>query len=166
MRALACVAAVLTSWLLAGMALAQSGAEFFRGKTVTIVTSTGSGGGYDLVARLIARHMPKHLPGAAGAIVQNMPGGGNLRAANFMYELAPKDGTVIGVVENAVPLKQVLDPVGVRFDASKFNWIGSTGGHNEVIMALDSAGVRSVEELKTKQIVLGGTGPGSSIVIY
>ena len=148
-------------------ALAQTSASaFYKGKSLTIVTSTGAGGGYDLVARLIARYLPRAIPGLAGGVVQNMPGGGNLRAANFMYEIAPKDGLVIGVVENAIPLKQVLEPTNVRFDATKFNWIGSTGGHNEVIMALGSAGVRSVEDLKTREVVLGGTGPGSSIVIY
>ena len=161
-----CAAVVL--WMAASCAaLAQSdAASFYKGKTITIVTSTGAGGGYDLVARLIARYLPRAIPGLAGGVVQNMPGGGNLRAANFMYEIAPKDGLVIGVVENAIPLKQVLEPTNVRFDATKFNWIGSTGGHNEVIMALGSAGVRSVEDLKTREVVLGGTGPGSSIVIY
>ena len=148
-------------------ALAQTGtAAFYKGKPLTIITSTGAGGGYDLVARLIARHMPKAIPGLVGVVVQNMPGGGNLRAANYMYEIAPKDGTVIGVVENAIPLKQVLDSTNVRFDAARFQWIGSTGGHNEVIMILGSAGVASVDELKNREVVLGGTGPSSSIVLY
>ena len=148
-------------------ALAQTSASaFYKGKSLTIVTSTGAGGGYDLVARLIARHLLKAMPGIGGVVVQNMPGGGNLRAANYMYEIAPKDGTVIGVVENAIPLKQVLEPTNVRFDVTKFNWIGSTGGHNEVIMAMGSAGIASVEDLKTREVVLGGTGPGSSIVVY
>ena len=148
-------------------ALAQMTASaFYKGKSLTIVTSTGAGGGYDLVARLIARHLPKAVPGIAGIVVQNMPGGGNLRAANYMFEIAPKDGTVIGVVENAIPLKHVLEPTNVRFDVTKFNWIGSTGGHNEVIMAMGSAGIGSVEDLKTREVVLGGTGPGSSIVVY
>jgi tripartite-type tricarboxylate transporter receptor subunit TctC len=140
--------------------------EFYKGRTLTIVTSTGPGGGYDLAARLIARFMPRYLPGIGSIVVQNMPGAGNLRATNYMYEIAPKDGTMIGVVENAIPLKQVLGDPNVRFDISKFNWIGSTGGHNEVIMVMSSSGITSIEDLKTKEVVLGGTGPGSSIVIY
>ncbi len=152
--------------LAAPKALAQGDADFYKGKTVTIVTSTGPGGVYDLVARLIAKNMPRLLPGAPGMIVQNMPGGGNVVAANYMYEVAPKDGTWIAVVNNAVPLNQVLDGRGVRFDASKFNWIGSTGGRNEAVFVLRSAGINSVEELKKKEATLGGTGPGSSIVIY
>ena len=160
--------ATLALWIAGSCAaLAQvDAATFFKGKPLTIVTSTGAGGGYDLVARLIARYLPRALPGLASVVVQNMPGGGNLRAANYMYELAPKDGTFIGVVENAIPLKQVLDSTNVRFDATKFNWIGSTGGHNEVIMALGSAGINSVEDLKSREVVLGGTGPSSSIVLY
>jgi tripartite-type tricarboxylate transporter receptor subunit TctC len=163
---------------LAGLALAfcavqasQAHAEsddqnFFRGKTITIVTSTGAGGGYDLMARLIARHMPRHLPGAPTMIVQNMPGAGDILATNYMYGIAPKDGTTIGVVGSAVPLSQVLDPSKVHFDAGKFNWIGSTGARNEVVFALRSAGVDSVDELRKKEVVLGGTGPASSVVMY
>lgn len=151
--------------LLHAPAIAQ-GANFFDGKTITIITSTGPGGVYDLIARMTARHMPKHLPGAPTMIVQNMPGGGNVLATNYMYEIAPKDGTKIAVVNNAVPLNQVLDGRGVRFDASKFNWIGSTGGRNEAIFALSSTGLKTVNDLKVREATLGGTGPGSSIVIY
>ncbi|MDP2358161.1 MAG: tripartite tricarboxylate transporter substrate-binding protein [Beijerinckiaceae bacterium] len=139
---------------------------FYKGKTVAIITSTGPGGGYDLVARLIARYMPKQLNGAPTMIVQNMPGGGNVVATNYMYEIAPKDGTAIAVVNNAVPLNQVLDGRNIRFDASKFNWIGSTGGRNEAVFILTSAGISSVDELRKKEAILGGTGPGSSIVIF
>jgi tripartite-type tricarboxylate transporter receptor subunit TctC len=159
--------------LLLAAAFCQAGAHaqeaddlFYKGKTVTIVTSTGPGGGYDLVARLIARYMPKHLIGSPTMIVQNMPGGGNVVATNYMYEVAPKDGTAIAVVNNAVPLNQVLDGRNVRFDASKFNWIGSTGGRNEAVFILTSAGISSVDELRKKEAILGGTGPGSSIVIF
>ncbi len=140
--------------------------EFFKGKTITIVTSTGPGGVYDLVGRLTARFMGRHIAGAPNFVVQNMPGGGNMLATNYMYEIAPKDGTSIAVVNNAVPLNQVLDGRGVRFDSSRFNWIGSTGGRNEAVFAFRTAGVNTVDDLMTKEIVLGGTAPGSSIVIY
>lgn len=140
--------------------------EFYKGRSITIVTSTGAGGGYDLTARLIARFMPRYIPGVGSILVQNMPGGGSLRATNYMYEIAPKDGTMIGVVENGIPLKQVLDSTNMRFDVAKFNWIGSTGGHNEAIMALAAAGVQSIDDLKTKEVVLGGTGASSTLVMY
>ncbi len=150
---------------IAAQARAQEGADFFKGKALTIVTSTGSGGNYDLVARLIARHMTKYI-GADSIVVRNMPGGGNVVATNHMFNIAPKDGTVIGVVNNAIPLHQVLDGRNVRFDASKFNWIGSTGGRNEAIFIFRTTGIRTVADLQKKQAVLGGTGPASSIVIY
>lgn len=147
-------------------ARAQSAADFYRGKTITIVTSTGPGGGYDLMARLLARYLPRWIPGLSAAVVQNMPGGGNLRAAGYMYEIASRDGLTIAVVENGIPLKQVIDPDSVRFDVARFNWLGSTGTSNEAIMVLDTAGVTSVADLKTRQIALGGTGPSSTLSMY
>src|SRR5689334_24608453 len=78
--------------------------DFYKGKSVTIVTSTGAGGTYDLVARLVARHMPRHIPDSPSMVVQNMPGGGNVVATNYLFNLAPKDGTVIGTINNAIPL--------------------------------------------------------------
>jgi tripartite-type tricarboxylate transporter receptor subunit TctC len=148
----------------AGPAAAQE--DFYKGKTITIVTSTGPGGVYDLVARLTARHMGKYLVGAPNLVVNNMPGAGNMLAANYMYEIAPKDGTSIAVFNNAVPLNQVLDGRGVRFDASKFNWLGSTGGRNEAVFAFRTAGVLTLEDLRSRELVVGSTGPGSSIAIY
>lgn len=165
-RILACaIAAFAVSS--AGLSPARADdADVYKGKTVTIVTSTGPGGTYDLIARLISRHMGGYLPGKPNVIVQNMPGGGNVLATNYMYEIAPKDGTAIAVINNAVPLNQVLDGRGVRFDASKFNWLGSTGAKNEVVFIWRSTGVKTVDDIKTREVVLGGTGPGSSIVIY
>lgn len=144
---------------------AHAADPFYKGKTVTITTSTGPGGTYDLIARILSRYMGKYLDGHPQMVVQNMPGGGNVLATNYMYNIAPKDGTAIAVINNAVPLHQVVDNRGVRYDASKFNWIGSTGAKNEVVFAWKSTGVKSVEDLKKKELVLGGTGPASSIVI-
>src|ERR671936_354209 len=95
--------------------------DVYKGKTVTIVTSTGVGGPFDLTARALAKYMPKYLPGRPTMIVRNMPGGGNVLATNYMFTQAPKDGTALGVVNNIIPLHQVLDGRGVRFDARKFN---------------------------------------------
>jgi len=159
--------AALIAILPAGLAAPAAAQEdFFKGKTITVVTSTGPGGVYDLVARLTARHMGKYLVGAPNMVVNNMPGAGNMLAANYMYEVAPKDGTTIAVFNNAVPLNQVLDGRGVRFDASKFNWLGSTGGRNEAVFAFRTAGVLTLEDLRRMELVVGSTGPGSSIAIY
>src|SRR5262245_29852507 len=143
----------------------QDQAAPYKGKTISVITSTGVGGTYDLVARLIARHMPRNIPGHPTMIVQNMPGGGNVLATNYMYNIAPKDGTVIATIHSAMPLHQVLDGQGVRYDAGRFNWLGSTGPQNEVILVWHSAGVRTIEEAKAREVILGGTGAGSGIVI-
>jgi tripartite-type tricarboxylate transporter receptor subunit TctC len=144
---------------------AAAPADFYKGKTITLVTSTGVGGTYDAVARLIARHMPRHMPGNPTIIVQNMPGGGNVLATNYMYNIAPKDGTAIATIHSAMPLHQVLDGQGVRYDAGKFNWLGSTGPQNEVILVWHTAGITSIEQVMHKEVILGGTGAGSGIVI-
>jgi tripartite-type tricarboxylate transporter receptor subunit TctC len=153
---------ILSVALAASPVQAQS---FYEGKTITIVTSTGVGGVYDLTARVLARHMGRHIPGNPSLIVQNMPGGGNVLATNYMYNIAPKDGLTIASIHNAMPLYQVLDGRGVRFDAGKFNWLGSTGSENEVILVWRTAGVRSIKDAMEREVVLGTTGSGSGLTI-
>ena len=165
------LARILSGVIAVGLAVpaladsAPSPADFFKGKTITIVTSTGPGGTYDLAARLVARFMPRYIPGNPTMVVQNMPGGGNVVATNYMYSIAPKDGTAIATIHAAMPLHQVLDGRGVRFDASQFNWLGSTGPQNEVIIVWHTAGVTNIQQAMEKQVILGGTGEGSGIFI-
>src|ERR1700691_1898275 len=146
-------------------ATAQTPAEFYKGKTISLITSTGVGGTYDVVARLVAHYMPRYIPGNPTIIVQNMPGGGNVLATNYMFNLTPKDGTTIATIHSAMPLQQVLDAGGVRYDADLFNWLGSTGPQNEVILVWHTAGIKTLTEATEKEIVLGGTGAGAGIVI-
>jgi tripartite-type tricarboxylate transporter receptor subunit TctC len=162
------------AWLtlvLAGLSLvmppaaAETPAEFYKGKTITLITSTGVGGTYDIVARLVARYMPRYIPGNPTMIVQNMPGGGNVIAANYMYNIAPKDGTAIATIHSAMPLQQALDAGGVRYDSDQFNWLGSTGSQNEVIIVWRSAGITTLQQATEKEVILGGTGSGAGIVI-
>jgi tripartite-type tricarboxylate transporter receptor subunit TctC len=150
---------------LAALAAPARAEPSFEGKTITIVTSTGVGGVYDLTARVIARHMGRHIPGNPTLIVQNMPGGGNVLATNYMYNIAPKDGSVIATVHNAMPLHQVLHGRGVRFDAGKFNWLGSTGPENEVILVWKGVGIDTIKQAKEREVVLGATGAGSGLSI-
>jgi tripartite-type tricarboxylate transporter receptor subunit TctC len=151
---------------LAGLAAVPARAQSpYEGKTITIITSTGVGGVYDLTARVIARHMGRYIPGTPTLIVQNMPGGGNVLATNYMYNIAPKDGMTIASIHNAMPLHQVLDGRGVRFDAGKFNWLGSTGSENEVIIVWSSAGIKTIKQAMEREVVLGATGAGSGLSI-
>jgi tripartite-type tricarboxylate transporter receptor subunit TctC len=162
-RVVVATAVAITAW--SAQAQTSPATEFYKGKTVTLVTSTGVGGTYDAVARLIARHMPRYIIGNPTIIVQNMPGGGNVLATNYMFNIAPKDGTAIATIHSAMPLHQVLDGQGVRYDAGKFNWLGSTGPQNEVILVWHTAGITSIEQAMDREVILGGTGAGSGIVI-
>jgi tripartite-type tricarboxylate transporter receptor subunit TctC len=138
----------------------------FAGKTITIIVSTGAGGSYSHIAQAISRNMPRYLTGKPNIIVKNMPGAGNVLATNFLYNIAPKDGTTIGVINNSIPLHQVLDGRGVKYDASKFHWLGSTGTYNSVAYVWHTAGIKTFKDLTEREVILGGTGVGSSIVIY
>jgi tripartite-type tricarboxylate transporter receptor subunit TctC len=159
------LALVLAFLPLARPAAAQTPAEFYKGKTISLITSTGVGGAYDVVARLVARYMPRYIPGNPTIIVQNMPGGGNVLATNYMFNLTPKDGTTIATIHSAMPLQQVLDAGGVRYDADQFSWLGSTGAQNEVVLVWHTAGIKTLQEATERQIILGGTGAGAGIVI-
>jgi tripartite-type tricarboxylate transporter receptor subunit TctC len=165
--ALAGLVACALLWMSASPVPAETptAAEFYKGKTITLITSTGVGGTYDVVARLVARYMPHYIAGNPTIIVQNMPGGGNVLATNYMFNIAPKDGTAIATIHSAMPLQQVLDAGGVRYDSDKFNWLGSTGPQNEVILVWHTAGIKTLEEAMQKEIVLGGTGAGAGIVL-
>jgi tripartite-type tricarboxylate transporter receptor subunit TctC len=109
-------------------AQAQSAAEFFKNRKMTLITSASVGGGYDQYARLLARHMPKYLPGAPTMVVQNMPGAEGIKAANYLYSVAPRDGSVIGGLQRNTGLVKFYYPdnSSAQFDARKFIWLGST----------------------------------------
>ncbi len=147
-------------------ALAQTPAEFFAGKTVTLICSADAGGAVDLNARHVAKYLARYIPGSPSVVVRNMPGAGHLVGTNFLYNQAPRDGTTIGTVINAMPLHQVTGGQGTRFDAAKFNWLGSTGVSNLTIMVWHQAGVKSIEDVKRKEVVLGATGVSSGTYVY
>ena len=158
--------AVLFAASTASAGHAQSAEEFYAGKTINMIVSTAGGGAVDLNARLVAKHLARHIPGSPQIVVRNMPGGGHTLAANFVYNQAPRDGTTIGTFINSMPLHQATGGQGVRFDSAKFNWIGSTGVSNLTVMVWHTAGVKSVEDVKKREVVLGATGVGSGTYIY
>ena len=160
---------------LAGLVLAFTGAradavsDFYKGKTVQLVVGYGPGGGYDVYARVLARYLPKYIPGAPVVAVVNMPGAGSLRAANYLYNTAPKDGTVIGAFARDMPLMGVLGGnSNVQFDPRKFTWLGSaTSAQNDayVLFVRKDAAAKSIEDARKPggpQIVLGGTAEGAT----
>ncbi|MDP2358712.1 MAG: tripartite tricarboxylate transporter substrate-binding protein [Beijerinckiaceae bacterium] len=144
--------------------LAQEPADFYRGKTITLVVSTSSGGDYDTRARLVARHMTRHIPGAPKFVVQNMPGAGGLRGANWLYNVAAQDGTALAALQQQIPLSQVFKKAGVEFDMSKFHFIGNTSASPIVVMSWSASPIKSFADVFNKEFVVGGTGGGSASV--
>lgn len=150
---------------LTGAALAQG--DFYKGKTIELIISTGVGGGLDTNARMVARHLPKHIPGNPIIVAKNMPGAGHVRAANYLYNTAPKDGTTIGSLIPAFILAQVLNRTdAIQFDAAKMPWLASTSASNSTVYVSKSIGVNSVDDAKKKSVVMGGTGAGSYTTLY
>lgn len=138
-----------------------------KGKTVTVVASFEAGGPYDFYARLVARYIGAHLPGSPNVIVQNMPGAGGLRGANTIYNVAPRDGTVMGVVSQTIAVGQVLGTTpGLQYDARKFAWIGRINSNVEVEHSWYQSGVKSIEDAKRREVIVAGTGPTSSSVVF
>jgi tripartite-type tricarboxylate transporter receptor subunit TctC len=145
-------------------AAAQS--DFYKGKNIDLIVSTGVGGGLDANARVVARHLGNHIPGSPTIVPKNLPGAGHIKAANFVFNVAPKDGTVIATFIPVFVLAQVLDRGAAQFDPAKFEWLASTSSNNSTIWVWHTAGVNSVEEATKKQVLMGGTAPGSYTVIY
>jgi tripartite-type tricarboxylate transporter receptor subunit TctC len=142
-------------------ASAQSVAEFYAGKTVTIVVGSDVGGGYDTNARLLGRHIGRFIPGNPTVIVQNRPGAGSIIAANYIYSAAPKDGTVIGMVQRGIPLFKLTNQPGVQYDPEKFTWIGNMSSEAGVVMVSQSSPAQKLEDLFSKEVVVGGSGAGA-----
>jgi tripartite-type tricarboxylate transporter receptor subunit TctC len=165
-RVIACVLFAIAAFM-ATQAEAQGVASLYRGKTVTVIVGFSPGGGYDLYARVLARHIGKHLPGAPSVTVQNMPGAGSLKAANYLYNIAPKDGTVFGTFDRGLPMERLLGRVeGENFDASRFTWIGSVTDEPSVCGFSSRSGIRSWDDMKSKPFKVGGAGATADDQIY
>ncbi|MDB5593451.1 MAG: hypothetical protein JWM36_412 [Hyphomicrobiales bacterium] len=154
-------AMLLAAAAFAPAAQAQSNEGMFARKTVTIYIGNTSGGSYDLYGRMLARYLGKHLPGNPTVVATNMPGAGTLRAANYIYDVAPKDGTAIGIVTETLALEQVTSNPSVQYDAAKFNWVGRMASSNNVHIQWHTAKVQSVEDAKTTETAVAAAGAGN-----
>ena len=168
-RLLCAVFAALAAALATPPAWAQPAADFYRGKReLSLITSSSVGGGYDSYSRLMARHMTKYLPGNPAIIVQNMVGGGGIRAANYIYNVAPKDGTVFCLIDRGMPTAPLLygDKSQARFDAEKFSWIGSIMRETGMGVIAARSRVRTVAEAKVHEVFFGSTGPETDPAMF
>jgi tripartite-type tricarboxylate transporter receptor subunit TctC len=156
----------LTLALCAGPALAQSPADFYKGQTVTIILSSAAGGGYDAVARTLAQHLPKHIPGNPQVVVKNMPGAGGIVAANFLYNVAPKDGLTIGGLQNNVPFEPLYGTKEANFDPTKFHWLGTPSRETAILTVWHTAPAKNWEEARTAELTMGSSGQNSTPSFY
>jgi tripartite-type tricarboxylate transporter receptor subunit TctC len=155
---------------LAAIALAPITAEaedaFYHGKTINIMVSYAAGGGYDLYSRTLARHLGHHIPGKPNIVVQNMPGGGGVRAANQVYMVAPKDGTTLAAVSQNMPLFQMLGGEGVQYDIAKVQWIGVLAASNSLVLTWHTSGIKTLEDAMKRQVSMAANGIADDGWIY
>ena len=147
-------------------AQAQTPAEFYRGKQLTIFVGFTPGGGYDAYARFLVRHIPRHIPGEPKAIVQNMPGAGGLTLTNYLYGVAAKDGTMIGTIEPGSVFEPLWENAGAQFDATQFNWLGGMNSEVSTCQAWHTSPAKSLAQARETVMVVGGTGSSDGNYIY
>ena len=139
----------------------QSPADFYKGKNVDLYIGYSAGGGYDVYARSLARHMGRFIPGNPTIVPKNMPGAGSLVLANWLYNVAPKDGTAFGIIGRGTGFDPLLGSTKAQFDAAKFNWIGSMNDEVSVCVAWHTTGITKLEQVKQNELTVGGTGPAA-----
>jgi tripartite-type tricarboxylate transporter receptor subunit TctC len=143
-----------------GRAAAEPTVDFYKGKQIRLVVGANAGDGYDIWSRLIARHMGRHVPGRPNLIVQNMPGAGTITAANYLFNLAPKDGTVFGSFSRSLPPQALLQRPNIKFDPRQFAWLGSSETANRVCAVSAAAKARTIDDVFVQEVLVGGTGAG------
>jgi tripartite-type tricarboxylate transporter receptor subunit TctC len=152
--------------MLPGVCAAQSVEDFYRGKTVTVIIGYPPAGANNLYARLVSQHIGKHIPGRPTVITRNMPGGGSLIAANHIFNVAPKDGTTLGLIVPTAPIEERIGVSNIRFRSAKFNWIGRLAPTLTVTTVMANTGVTSIEQVMTRETVLGASGRSSTGAIH
>jgi len=158
------MAALLVSIGLASQAQSQTQSDFFRGKTIRLIIGAAAGGGYDLPGRALANHITRHIPGNPKIIVENMPGASSLVMTNYLYNIAPRDGTAIGMVNNSIPLEPRLKVLtrqggGAQFDLEKMSWIGSPVREPHLMWAWSTA-ARNIDDMRKRKVIIGSNGVG------
>jgi tripartite-type tricarboxylate transporter receptor subunit TctC len=152
------IAALVLATLPLGAA-AQAPTDFYRGKTVSLYIGFSAGGGYDLYGRVIARHMGRHLPGNPQVVPRNMEGAGSMRAANFMTQAAPRDGTAFATIGRGTPLSALFGQSGAQYDPRKWTWLGSANDEVSLCVAWHTSGIARFEDLRMREKAFGATGP-------
>ena len=161
-RHIATLTAATTAFLAAPIANADPVADFYSGKTITLLIGFGPGGGYDTYGRVLARHFGKHIPGNPSIVPQNMPGSGGVKVANYMYNAAPKNGTYLQIIATSAALEPLFGNKVAKYDPTKFSWIGNMDKDTASCGVWQTAGIRKFSDMLTKEVVFGATGPSAS----
>src|SRR5215471_5873226 len=149
--------------LLSGTSRAEDVAAFYRGRQISWILSADAGGGYAAYARAFAQSFGDHIPGKPNIVIQHMPGGGGLRAMNYLFAVAPRDGTTIGLVHSSVPFAPLYGIRGASFDPRQMGWIGSIATSRGICVAWHTAGIATWQDMLTKEFIVGGSGAGSQM---
>ncbi len=158
----AALAAAVGFGVTVGPVAADEVADFYKGKTIRMIVGSGPGGGYDTYGRLMARHMGRHIPGNPSFITQNKNGAASVIATNYMVNVAPRDGTIIGGLQRSVALIQIMGQKGPKFIAAELNWLGSLAKEAGVCAVATRTGIKSFDEIFKRQFAMGGTGQNST----
>jgi tripartite-type tricarboxylate transporter receptor subunit TctC len=161
-----CTGGIAVGLLMAGTvpattASAETVEQFYKGKTISAIVPFAPGGGYAIYTQIMARHLPKHIPGQPTIVPQYMPGAGGIVASNHVYNLAKRDGTVLATVSDSVALASVIDADKIKYKVNEFIWIGAVERVNNVLAVRTDSGVRSLDDMTSTETVLGASGPGS-----
>lgn len=138
----------------------------YKGKQINFVVASAAGGGYDIIARMIGRHWPRYLPGEPTVVVQNMPGAGGIRAANWLYNVAPKDGLTIGMINNTIVFDPIYGNKQAQFDSRKFHWLGTPSQETGLLIVWHTVPVNNLDEARSRELIMGASGAGSTPAFF
>lgn len=159
--------ATLSGALMMAFAAPTAAVEsFYKDRRVTLIVGNPAGGAYDTYSRLLARHMGRHIPGNPGFVVQNMTGAGTLVATNFLFNVAPKDGSVIGNFHERMGLEPKVQPKGTQYDGREFTWLGSMAKQTSVCITWHATGVKTVDDMRQREVIAGGSGVAGSSAVF
>jgi len=159
--------ALCLAWLAAGQPVrAQTVEQFYRGKTVKFIVGSNTGGSYDTYSRLLAQFIGKHIPGNPTLIVENLPGASGVKSAQYLADIAPKDGSVIGMFNQSMPQRQMFEPDQVHFDLTRFSWLGAMNTSTTVFITWHASGVKTLEDAKKKEVVMGAVSASGGNSVY
>ena len=161
-KSIALAAAVLMAGSLASNASAQSVAKFYKGKKIRMVVGSTAGGGYGTYARVLGNYMTNYIPGKPRILVQFRPGAGSVVATNWLYNVGPRDGTAMASIQRAIPMLPLLGQRGPKYDALKFNWIGSLNNEVSICVSWHTSGIKTIQDVMKKELIIGGAGPNDT----